>query len=243
MFNKFNSKFKFCFIPLHRSVIFAVLILVIVTSLLVINFNPEPKAVFEDIKPYYHGPEAKSEMALTINVAWGQEYIPKMLQVLKEKEVKATFFFIGSWVKKFPELTEKVAEAGHEIGNHGYRHAHPNRLSRQELTDLVKKNEKLLKKVTGKKTDLFAPPYGEYNDKVVKIVDELGYKTILWTADTIDWQRPKPEKIIKRVTRDASKGGIVLMHPTAPTAKALPIMIDKLREKGYSLVTVTELLE
>lgn len=198
--------------------------------------------VNDEIKPYYHGPETKEEMAITINVAWGQEHIPKMLEVLEEKDVKVTFFFLGKWVKKFPELTERIADKGHEVGNHGYQHFHPNQLSRNRLTELIKKNEKLLQEITGEQTELFAPPYGEYNDQVVKVADELGYKTIMWTADTVDWQRPKPEVIIHRVMRKAGKGGIVLMHPTEPTAKALPKMIDKLRAKGYKLVTVSKLL-
>ncbi|MCK8823492.1 polysaccharide deacetylase family protein [Fuchsiella alkaliacetigena] len=200
------------------------------------------RAVPTAAEPYYQGPEDKEAMALTINVAWGQEYIPEMLDVLAAEDVKATFFFIGKWVEKYPELTQEIAEAGHEIGNHGYSHAHPNQLSKEELVSLIKDNEKLLKEVTGKETDLFAPPYGEYNDKVVQIVDELGYKTIMWTADTIDWQRPAPEIITKRVLTKADKGGIVLMHPTEPTVKALPTMIKRLKDEGYQLVTVSQLL-
>lgn len=233
---------KFYFIPLHKGILFGILVLFIAASLLVNNFISNEKPVFNEIAPYYHGPKSKKRMALTINVAWGQEYIPRMLQVLEEKEVQATFFFIGKWVKKFPELTKQIAEAGHEVGNHGYKHAHPKQLSKQGLINLIKKNEELLLDVTGKETKLFAPPYGEYNDKVVKTVAELGYQTILWTADTIDWQRPQPQVIVSRVMKKADKGGIVLMHPTAPTVKALPTMIDKLREEGYELVTVSRLL-
>ncbi|SJZ31697.1 polysaccharide deacetylase family protein [Selenihalanaerobacter shriftii] len=238
----FNKKIKFYFIPLHRGVLLGILFLLIAISFLANSFMNEVEPVFNEVKPYYHGSEDKAEMALTINVAWGQEHIPQMLKVLKEKEVKATFFFIGRWVEKFPELTKQIAEGGHEIGNHGYRHSHPNQLSKQALTNLIKKNEELLIEVTGHQTKLFAPPYGEYNDRVVKIADDLGYRTILWTADTIDWQRPAPEVIISRITKKASNGGIVLMHPTAPTAKSLPTMIDKLRKEGYELVTVTQLL-
>ncbi len=242
MFKKFNRKVKFYFIPLHRGLLFLILILLVGVSLLANNLTSNDRPVFNEIKPYYHGPQDKAEMALTINVAWGQEHIPGILKALGEKEVKATFFFTGKWVEKFPELTKEIAEAGHEVGNHGYSHPHPNQLSKQGLINLIKKNEELLIEVTGYQTKLFAPPYGEYNDRVVKIVDELGYRTILWTADTIDWQRPAPEVIINRVLKKASNGGIVLMHPTAPTVKALPNLIDRLREKRYKLVTVSQLL-
>jgi probable sporulation protein (polysaccharide deacetylase family) len=241
MFKKSNNS-RFYFISLHRGVLFGILFIVIVSSLLINNFNFNDKPVFSEINPYYHGPEDKAKMALTINVAWGEEYIPDMLRILDEKEVKATFFFIGKWVEKFPELTKEIANKGHEIGNHGYRHAHPNQLSRQSLINLIKKNEELLIKITGQQSKLFAPPYGEYNDRVLRVAEELGYKTILWTADTIDWQRPAPEVIINRVMSKVSKGGIVLMHPTAPTVKSLAIMVDRLRGKGYTLATVSELL-
>ncbi|MBM7623464.1 polysaccharide deacetylase family protein [Sporohalobacter salinus] len=237
------NKFRFYFIPLHRIVLLGIIILLITASFIVNMLTSDVAPVVNnEVNPYYHGPETKKEMALTINVAWGQEHIPKMLKVLKEKNVEATFFFLGKWVKKFPELTKEIANEGHEVGNHGYRHLHPNKLSRERLKNLIKKNEKLLQDITGEKIDLFAPPYGEYNEKVVKLADELGYKTIMWTADTIDWKRPEPKVIIHRVMRDSSNGGIILMHPTEPTAKALSKMIDKLQAEGYKLVTVSELL-
>lgn len=237
------NKFRFYFIPLHKIALFVVIILLITASFMVQKLTSDAALVVNDeINPYYHGPETKEEMALTINVAWGQKHLPKILEVLEQKDVKATFFFLGKWVKKFPDLTARIADKGHEVGNHGYQHSHPNNLSTEQLTELIKRNEKLLQEITGEQTELFAPPYGEYNKQVVKVADELGYKTIMWTADTIDWKRPKPEVIIHRVMRKAGNGGIVLMHPTEPTAKALPEMIDKLRAEGYRLVTVSKLL-
>ncbi|MFW5787272.1 MAG: polysaccharide deacetylase family protein, partial [Halanaerobiales bacterium] len=146
----------------------------------------------EPVTPYYHGTRGLNNIALTVNVDWGEEYIPDMLEVLSEYNIKATFFVTGKWVEKNPELLKKIHDKGHEIGNHGYLHLHPADLSPSSLHKLIKKNEDLIYKLTGKQTKLFAPPYGEVNDKIVKSASDIGYKTIMWSADTIDWQRPSP---------------------------------------------------
>ncbi|HAZ22960.1 MAG TPA: polysaccharide deacetylase, partial [Firmicutes bacterium] len=87
------------------------------------------------------------------------------------------------------------------------------------------------------------PPYGEVNDKVAAVAAEIGYRTIMWTRDTIDWQRPVPDTIVARATREMTNGNIILMHPTSPTVVALPRVIKAIRDAGYQLVTVTELLD
>ncbi len=243
-----DKRIRIFFLPFNRDVLLGVIGVIILISFGVINFNqsqsPASQSVFTpQVKPYYHGPTDKQQVALKINVAWGEEQLPEILDILDEYEATATFFFAGKWVKKFPKLTQEVKKRGHELGNHGFKHAHPTQLSREELTELIKKNERLIKETTGYQTNLFAPPYGEVNDKVVKTADEIGYKTVLWSADTIDWQRPAPEVIVNRVKDRVEQGGIILMHPTKPTVKALPEIITNLREKNYKLVTISQLLD
>lgn len=193
--------------------------------------------------PVYQGSNQEKEMALTINVFWGEEYLPQMLATFKEKNVPATFFIGGTWAKKFPELTKEIDAAGHEIGSHGYSHPHPDSLSKSANLKEMQKTEDLIYKITGQRPKLFAPPYGEHGPTVLQAAQEAGYKTILWTIDTIDWQRPQPQIITQRVTSKASNGAIVLMHPTAPTVNALPVIIDELKAKDYKFVTVSKLLE
>jgi len=243
-----RRKVRIFYLPLNRDVILGFVGLIILLSFGFIHFdnsnNINEQAVFsQQNKAIYNGPEDKQAMALTINVAWGEEFLPSMLDTLDKYNVKATFFFVGRWVEKFPEKIKEIHERGHELGNHGFRHLHPKQLDKERLIKLIKDNEKLINKTTGYQTDLFAPPYGEVDDRVAQVAAEIGYKTIMWSADTIDWQRPAPEVIIKRVIDKASNGGIVLMHPTKPTAEALPQIIEKLQSKGYKLVTVSELLE
>jgi peptidoglycan/xylan/chitin deacetylase (PgdA/CDA1 family) len=107
----------------------------------------------------------------------------------------------------------------------------------------IKKSAQIIDKVIGKPITLFAPPYGERGATVLAACEESGYKFILWSLDTIDWQRPAPETIVQRVTGKAHNGAIVLMHPTAPTVKALPDIITTLKQEGYKLVTVSEMIK
>lgn len=195
------------------------------------------------VAPYYHGNTNLKQMSLTINVDWGAEYLPLMLDILQQKGVRATFFFTGTFAEKYPNLVKRTAEKGHEIGNHGYSHVHPNQLSQTQMIDHLKKSEQILLELTGKRTTLYAPPYGEYNKSLVQVANDQGYRLIMWTADTIDWQRPTPEVINSRIMKKASNGGIVLMHPIQQTVQALPVMIDQLKQKGYQLVTVSENLQ
>ena len=204
-----------------------------------------PATVGKDyFSPVFQGPTGKREVSLTINVAWGEEELPAMLAIFKQHGVKATFFFDGEWVKKFPEFVKQIEIEGHEIANHGLYHGHPVTMSKEELKRLIVDNAKLLKEVTGKEpAKLFAPPYGEFNEQIVAVAGNLGYRTIMWTIDTIDWQRPAPEVIIRRVVDKIKPGAIILMHPTVPTVKALERIVNTLRNQGYALVTVTELLK
>ena len=206
--------------------------------------RPIPAAVTTDyFTPVFRGAQDRQEVALAINVAWGEECLPGMLEILKKDGVKASFFFIGDWVEKFPELVRAVAADGHEIGNHGLYHGHPCAVTRAELTRMILDNNALLAKVIGRPSaPLFAPPAGEFDQRSVGIAAELGYRTILWTVDTIDWKRPSPDLIRSRVANKVVNGAIVLMHPTAPTLAALPNVLQDLRAKGYKLVTVGQLL-
>lgn len=196
-----------------------------------------------DQQPVYRGNPHVPLMSLTINVDWGQEVLPEMLEVLQEKETKVTFFVTGRWAKQYPEMVKRFAADGHEVGNHGMKHAHPRSLSDWDLAQLIVENEKLLQEIIGECPRLFAPPYGEVDERVAVTAAQLGYRTIMWTIDTIDWQNPSVETTVRRVLDRAQNGGIVLMHPKPNTVRALPRIIDGLRRQGYALVTVTELLE
>lgn len=194
-------------------------------------------------QPIFTVPGAPRAMAFAVNVDWGEEFLPALLDVLAARGVRITFFPTGRWAEKNPELMRRLAAAGHELGNHGSHHAHPAALDEAALVRLVVEGAAAVRRLTGQTTRLFAPPYGEWNAAMVQKVASVGHYTVLWTLDTIDWQRPAPERIVQRVLPRAQAGGIVLMHPTAPTLAALPALIDGLRTQGFQLMPVGELID
>lgn len=202
-----------------------------------------PAVRTEFFQPFFQGPKDRPFMSLTVNVDWGDDILPKMLEIFRENGVQVTFFITGRFAKKFPDLTRRLGEAGHEIASHGFTHAHPNQLGSAEFRDHVQKNVDLLEEISGQTPRLYAPPYGEWSERTVRLAANLGYRTILWTVDTVDWKRPPASTIVQRVVSRAGKGVIVLMHPTQPTLEALPAMIRGVKEKGLSLVTVSTLLD
>lgn len=204
----------------------------------------QPNVSEDFFKPIYHGNPDLPKVALAINVAWGEEFLIEILKTLQQEKVNATFFFVGTWVKSFPELVREIAAAGHEIANHGSYHGHPLQMNREDLKKLINDNEELLQSVTGgTPAKLFAPPYGEVNQTIAGVAGEMGYRTVMWSVDTIDWKNPGPELLLKRVLTPIDSGGIILMHPTVSTMKALPILIRELRKKGLEPGTVSGVLQ
>ncbi|TYR77479.1 polysaccharide deacetylase family protein [Rossellomorea vietnamensis] len=193
--------------------------------------------------PIYRGNPEKPMASFIINVAWGNEYIPDMLAVLKKHQIYATFFLEGRWVKQNPELAKMIAESGHEIGNHSFSHPKMETLTPQKIREEMSKTNEIIEATTGRRVSLFGPPSGGFNDEVVKIADELKMKTILWSVDTIDWQKPSPNVIVERVTSKLHNGALILMHPTASTSSALPSLIMAIKQKELRIGTVSSLLK
>ena len=193
-------------------------------------------------EPVYQGNTGKKVAAITVNVDWGEEYIPGMLEVFKKYDAKVTFFVTGQWAEKNPELLKKMHKAGDNIQNHGYKHLHFNSISSSEANNQIKKAEEVINKIVDQKTSYFAPPYGEYNKQLLTVTSDMNYYLIMWSVDTIDWQKPAPETIIKRVVNKVHNDAIILMHPTDPTLKALPGMLDQLKAEGYKMVTIDKIL-
>jgi peptidoglycan/xylan/chitin deacetylase (PgdA/CDA1 family) len=184
-----------------------------------------------------------SAAAITCNVDWGEDQIPLMLEVFKEKDVRVTFFVSGKWAQNNAELLRRMQMAGHEIGNHGHGHKLPTTISMEKNKAEILNAEAALQSVTGIKPDLFAPPSGDYDINTVALCEDLGYRLILWTADTIDWKEGSTAAIIKeRVLQKDLRGSIILMHPKPETVKALPSLLDEIKARGIRLVTVSELI-
>ncbi|MCM3782909.1 polysaccharide deacetylase family protein [Neobacillus mesonae] len=203
-----------------------------------------PKVTLDDLgaQPIYRGNPEKKMASFMINVAWGNEYIVPMLDILDEYKIKATFFLDGSWLKKNGEIAKEIQKRGHELENHAYSHPNMSQLSSDRALLEITKTKSLLKEVLGVENRWFAPPSGDYDQETVKLAAQQGLKTVLWTIDTVDWKKPSPESVVAKITKGVEPGSLILMHPTASSAGALRGMIEGITQKGIKLGTVSETL-
>ncbi|QEK12225.1 polysaccharide deacetylase family protein [Crassaminicella thermophila] len=222
------------------------MIICTVIILLLIFFTEESINTFftkENEEPIRKVDPSIKRMAFTCNVDWGNEEIPKLLDILEEKGVKITFFVTGRWAYNNVELLKLIHSKGHEIGNHAYSHKMHSKISKRQNYIEIKKTEEVIDNILGVKPKYFAPPSGDYNDTTLEVAKELGYKTILWSIDTIDWRKGSTKDIIiKRVMNKPHAGAILLMHPKPATVEALPYLIDKIKEEGIEIGTISDLL-
>ena len=189
---------------------------------------------------YYNGDTTSNKVTLMINVYWGTEYLDDMLATLAEKDVKTTFFIGGTWAVLNEDYLNKIYQAGHEIANHGYHHKDHDKLDEQGNLNEISTTHKIIKELLGVDMTLFAPPSGAYDKLTVSCAESLGYHTIMWTRDTIDWRDHDAEVIYQRAIKKAKGGDLILMHPTACTLLALERIIVSLQEQGFVLTTVSE---
>ncbi|WP_237262382.1 polysaccharide deacetylase family protein [Sporosarcina ureae] len=204
-----------------------------------------PSVHLKDLDPHpiFKGNPDKPMVSFLINVAWGNEYIPEILDVLKKHKTKASFFFDGSWVSKNPDLAKLIHSEGHEIGNHAYSHPDLQQKSEAETTEELKKTNDVIKKTLGiPSPKWFGPPSGSFNQQTVETASQLGMHTVLWTVDTVDWKKPATHEMVNRVVSQVENGSMVLMHPTKPVAEGIEDMITQITEKGFRLGTVSELM-
>lgn len=195
--------------------------------------------------PIYCVDTDKKKVALSFDAAWGNEDTKKILDILKKHDVHVTFFMTGGWVESYPDDVKAIHKAGHDLGNHSENHKNMSQLSDEEKTkELMSVHEKV-KKLTGEDMALFRPPYGDYDDRVVLNAKDNGYYTIQWSVDSLDWKDYGVDSIIDTVLNHKAldKGAIILCHNGAKyTAEALETLIKGLKEKGYEIVPVSELI-
>lgn len=195
--------------------------------------------------PIYCVKTDKPQVALTFDGAWGNEDTATLLEILARQNIKATFFFTGGWIEKYPEDVKTILEQGHEIGNHSENHKQMSRLSKEDCKLELKKVHDKMKALTDIDMTLFRPPYGDYNDIVIEAANELGYHVIQWDVDSLDWKDYGKESILHTVVdhKHLGNGSIILMHNGAKYTKdALEALIMGVKEKGYEFVKVSDLI-
>ncbi len=191
----------------------------------------------------YRGNPIKQQVTFLINVAWGNEFLPEMLQVLQEADAGATFFLVGRWVRQFRELALSIRDAGFEIANHGDTDTvSMGGLSIDSAREQIANCTESIYEVCGIRTQYFSPHKGELSENVLKAAALEGTRVILWTVDTVDWKLPGVETMLEKIVENASGGSLILMHPTAQSAEFLDAVIPALRRRGLEPVTLSVLL-
>lgn len=193
--------------------------------------------------PIYSVDTDSKRIAISFDAAWGDQYTEEILSILDKYNVKTTFFLVGFWVDKYPDMVKKINSRGHEIGNHSTNHPYMSKLSKQKMMDELKKTENKIKELTGKRTILFRPPFGDYNNLLIETCREQNYYTIQWDVDSLDWKELGVQPVVDRVTRNVRKGSIVLFHNNAKyVSQYLPIVLEKLKSDGYEIVPISKLI-
>lgn len=204
-------------------------------------YNP----VRNRLLPVYSVERDDKKIAISFDAAWGNEDTARILKILKDNDVKATFFMTGGWVEKYPEDVKAISKAGHDLGNHSENHKQMSKLSPGECKEEIQKVHDKVKDLTGKDMELFRPPYGDYNDTLISVAGELGYYPIQWSVDSLDWKGYEPDVLLKRIcgSKDLKSGAIILMHNGGKhTADALDAIIKGLKNEGYEPVPISELI-
>ena len=195
--------------------------------------------------PIYSVETSENKIALSFDAAWGAEDFQNIMDVLDAHDVKVTFFMTGGWVEKYPEDVKAILADGHDLGNHSENHKDMITLSTTAQKEEIQKVHDRVKELTGYEMHLFRPPYGSYNNDLVDSANSLGYATIQWSVDSLDWKDYGCDQIIKTVCDHPhlENGAIILCHNGAKyTASALDTMIKTLKEKGYSFVRISDLI-
>lgn len=193
--------------------------------------------------PVYSVETQEKKISISFDCAWGTEYTDELLDVLERENVRATFFMVEFWTEKYPEYVKKIDEKGHEIGTHSATHSYMSKLSEEEIRQELTSSSQAIEEVTGKKTQLFRPPYGDYDDLLIDTAKSMGLYIIQWDVDSLDWKDLSANDIAMRVINRVQNGSIILCHNNGlHTAEALPIILDTLKNKGYEFVPVGELI-
>lgn len=195
--------------------------------------------------PIYSVKTDQKKVALSFDAAWGADDTDSLLDTLEKHNVKATFFLVGDWVRKYPDEVKRIAEAGHDVGNHSNKHPHMNSMSKEQIKADIMEAHNSTKELLGIDMNLFRPPFGEYNNTVIETLQECGYYVIQWDVDSLDWKEYGRDNLVNTVLNHKNLGGgsIVLMHNNAKYTKdALEQIIVGLKKQGYELVPISELI-
>lgn len=239
-----NYKFENFF----RNVVCNIIIVVLIFSMAFFTLKKENEQTLlvsnsEYNGTIYAGDKNSNKVSLMINVYWGTEFVEKFLYIFDKYQIKTTFFIGGIWASSNPDLLRKIQSKGHEIASHGNTHKEHGKFGYEINYEEISKCHTIIKDILNIDMNLFAPPGGSYNSNTIKAANDLGYKTIMWTRDTIDWRDHDTELIYNRAVTLMKGGDLILMHPTENTVQATERIIEYAINHGLKITTVSDTLD
>lgn len=231
-----------------RNIVFAVATSIIAVVLLVSVRATSTASLFfgsttRKLPVYSVETDGEKVIALTFDAAWGADKTQGILDIMRENDAKGTFFLVGFWLDKFPEETKAIAEAGFDIGNHSKNHLNMPKLSSDAIVDEIEYVNDKVFELTGTKPTYFRAPYGDYDNKLMTALEDLGMTGVQWSIDSLDWKGLSAKQIYDRVVPKAKSGDIVLFHNNSDhVLDALPMVLKGLKEAGFRFVKLSELV-
>ncbi|HHT85250.1 MAG TPA: polysaccharide deacetylase family protein [Firmicutes bacterium] len=240
---------------LNRRVAFAALAVLLVAGGIFYGLRPrgvkpvfemyDPKLAMGTEMPVFYVETDRKAMALTFDISWGDKTPEKVLDVLSQHNQKATFFLSGPWANHYKSIVSRIVQDGHEIASHGQEHVNLSQESKEQIKKNIQSAHDILINLTDTEPRYFRPPNGDYDDLVVLTARELGYETVIWAVDSLDWKNPGASYIVERVSRLSFPGAILLFHASdsaKQTHEALPMVLENLKAAGYEIMTLGELM-
>ena len=193
--------------------------------------------------PIYCVDNKENQVAISFDAAWGADKTKQIVDICKEYNVKATFFLVGFWVDKYPDMVKYIDENGFEIGTHSNTHPDMAKLSTDAIKLELTKCMDMIEEITSKRPTLFRPPFGSYNNTLLDVAEDLGLMTIQWDVDSLDWKGYSAEVITTRILNGVKSGSIILCHNNSDhIVDALPMILDRLNKKGYRVGAIGDLV-
>ena len=220
-------------------IILAVLILLYIFS---ISFNIRAGMY---VRAFCNADTKDKVIALTYDDGPDPEHTAAVLDVLKAHQVKATFFLIGEKAEAHPELVQRILDEGHDIGNHSWSHKNLFPFySKKKMSDQLRKTDEAIEKITGRKPELFRPPFGVTNPTVAHVIKERGYKAIGWNIRSFDTTKQPRDLVFQRISQQVAPGAVVLMHDRMFEAEKLTEkLLDFVEKKGYRVIPISEMMK
>lgn len=226
-------------------VVVASILIVIATSLNIVGLPVT--ATYLNIKtkllPIYSVQTSENKLAISFDAAWGADKTREIMAICDSYNIKATFFLVGFWIEKYPEMVKEIYNNGFEIGIHSMTHPDMTTLSRSQIKQELSDNIKQIEDLTNYTPKLFRPPYGYYNNTLIEVCDELGLSCIEWSVDSLDWKGLSASELSGRVIDGATNGSIVLFHNNSDNIlEGLKMTLEHFKTQNINVVPIGELI-